>query len=143
MRALLFSALLLTLFSCSKDPVQVQQETPVNKTIAFAVFTSKDYNDAFYDNAFAEVRLSIGKINLKNNTTEIIWDTTYNFRQFKQYPKLDQKIHLEKVVSHFENAEVLQTSTVVRYNFNGNLSMEAKGDPVQRYERYKLMTVSF
>lgn len=134
----------LLLAGCTKDPVpSVAPEIPVDKTIAFNVYAAKDYSDVFYDNALAEVRLSIGKINLKSNTTQIIWDTTYSFRPFKEYPQAAQMIHLEKVVPHYENSEVLQASTVVRYNVDGHPSMEAKGDPVQRNERYKLMTVSF
>jgi hypothetical protein len=134
----------LLLFSCKKNPVDPPvAEIPVTKTVAFNVYTAKDYSDAYYDNALAEVRLSIGKIGLKENKTEMIWDTTYSFRPFRQYPQAAQMIHLEKVVPHYESSEVLQTSAVVRYNFNGDLSMEAKGDPVQRGERFKLVTVSF
>lgn len=139
----LAAAAALLLLSCQKNPVDTPvAETPVTKTIAFQVFASKDYNEAFYDNSLAEIKLSIGKINLKSNTTEIIWDTTYSFRQFRQYPQAAQMIHLEKIVQHYENAEVLQTSAVVRYNVDGYPSMEAKGDPVQRGERFKLVTVS-
>ena len=141
---LLLAAIGFCLASCRKEPVApVKPETPVMKTIAFNVYAEKDYSDAFYDNALAEVRLSIGKISLKSNTTEIVWDTTYSFRQFKQYPQLAQKIIIEKKVQHYENSENLQVSTVVRYNFNGYMSMEAKGDPVLRNQNYKLSTVSF
>lgn len=138
------AAAALLLLSCRKDSIETPApETPVTKTVAFHVYASKDYSGAFYDNALAEIRLSIGKMNLKNNVTEVVWDTTYSFRQFNQYPQVAQMIQLEKAVPHFENAEVLQTSVVVRYNVNGILSMEAKGDPVQRYEKYKRVTVAF
>jgi hypothetical protein len=134
----------LVVSSCTKQPLEtVTPETPVTKKIAFEVYTQKDYSDAFYDNALAEVRLSIGKINYKDGKTTILWDTTYNFRQFKQYPQMVQKYTIEKTVEHYENSETLQVSTIVRYNFNGYLSMEAKGDPVLANQKYKLATVSF
>lgn len=140
----LAAAFALLLLSCKKYPVEKPvAEVPVTKTVAFNVYASKDYSDAFYDNSLAEVRLSIGTINLKDNTTQISWDTTFSFRQFKQYPQAFQMFHIEKMISHFENEEVLQTSAVVRYNVNGSPSMEAKGDPVQRGERFKLITVAF
>ena len=130
--------------SCSKDPfVNATPEVPVDKKVAFEVFTQKDYSEAFYDNALAEVHLSIAKTGFKDNKTTIVWDTTYNFRQFKYYPQLQQKISIEKNVQHYENSEELLLSTVVRYNFNGYLSMEAKGDPVLRNQKFKLATVSF
>jgi hypothetical protein len=134
----------LVVSSCTKQPVEtVTPETAVAKKIAFEVYTQKDYSDAFYNNALAEVKLSIGKINYKDSKTTVLWDTTYNFRQFKQYPQMGQKYIVEKMVDHYENSESLQVSTVVRYNFNGYLSMEAKGDPVLVNEKYKLATVSF
>ena len=145
-KPLLFIAVSLGLLlaACTKEPVApVAPEIPVAKTIAFNVYAAKDYSDAFYDNALAEVRLSVGKISLKENTTQIVWDTTYSFRPFKAYPLAAQMIHIEKLIPHYENSEVLQASTVVRYNVGGHPSMEAKGDPVQRNERYKLMTVAF
>jgi hypothetical protein len=129
--------------SCTKDPVVVPQETPVNKKIEFNVFTQHDYSNAVYDNALAEVHLSISKTSLKNNTTSIVWDTTYSFRQFRQYPQVDQKIKIEKNIEHYENSETLDVSSVVRYNFNGYMSMEAKGDPVLRNQTFKLATVTF
>ena len=113
------------------------------KTIAFNVYAEKDYSDAFYDNALAEVRLSIGKISLKSNTTEIVWDTTYSFRQFKQYPQVGQMIHIEKQVPHFENSELLRVGKVVRYNVGGSSSMEASGEDLHWFEKSKLVTVSF
>ena len=118
-------------------------EAPVTKKIDFEVYTQKDYSDAYYDNALAEVYLSIAKASYKDNKTTILWDTTYNFRQFKQYPQMAQKYIIEKTVEHYENSETLQVSTVVRYNFNGYRSMEAKGDPVLANQKYKLATVSF
>jgi hypothetical protein len=136
--------IILVASSCTKDPVVAPtQDRPVAKKIEFDVFASKDYNDPFYDNALAEVRLTISKSSLKNNTSTIVWDTTYNFRQFKQYPQMMQKIQIEKNVEHYENTELLRVSTVVRYNFNGYLSMEAKGEDVLRNQNFKLATVSF
>lgn len=83
--------------SCSKDPqVVVAQETPVTKKIAFEVYTQKDYSDIYYNNALAEIRLSIAKTSYKENKTTIVWDTTYSFRQFKQYPQMAQKYSIEK-----------------------------------------------
>ncbi|HTM93445.1 MAG TPA: hypothetical protein VL095_13575 [Flavisolibacter sp.] len=130
--------------SCTKQPpLTVTPETPVTKKIDFEVYTQKDYSDAYYDNALAEVRLSIAKASFKDDKTTIVWDTTFNFRQFKQYPQMAQKYTIEKTVDHYENSETLQVSTVVMYNFNGYRSMEAKGDPVLTNEKYKLAIVSF
>lgn len=146
MRKLLpvLTGILIIISSCTKQTAGiVAPEVPLAKKIVFEVYTQKDYTDAFYDHALAEVQLSIGKINYKDSKTTIIWDTTYNFRQFKQYPQDAQKYIIEKMVEHFENSESLQVSSVVRYNFNGHLYMEAKGDPVLTNEKYKLTTVSF
>ena len=130
--------------SCKKQPsLDAAPEMPVTKKIAFEVFTQKDYSDAFYDNALAEVHLSIAKTGYKDNKATVVWDTTYNLRQFRQYPQMPQKINIEKMVQHYENSETLLVSTIVRYNFNGYLSMEAKGEPVLRNQQFKLATVSF
>jgi hypothetical protein len=130
--------------SCTKQPpLAVVPEAPVTKKIDFEVYTQKDYSDAYYDNALAEVRLSIAKASYKDDKTTIVWDTTFNFRQFKQYPQMAQKYMIEKTVEHYENSETLQVFTVVMYNFNGYRSMEAKGDPVLANQKYKLATVSF
>ena len=130
--------------SCTKEPpVVAVPEVPVTKKIAFEVFTQKNYNDAFYDNALAEVHLSIAKTGYKDNTTTIVWDTTYSFRQFRHYPEIAQKIAIEKIVPHYESSELLHVSKVVRYSFNGYMSMEAAGEDVLRNQTYKLVTVSF
>ena len=134
----------LWLTSCKKDPVEVPlAETPVTKTITFNVYASKDYSDAFYDNALAEVHLEIGKISLKDNSIKTVWDTTYSFRQFKQYPQAAQMIRIEKAVPHFENSELLRVGKVVRYNVGGSPSMEASGEDLHWFEKTKLVTVSF
>jgi hypothetical protein len=138
------TAIAIIVSSCTKQPpLAVVPEAPVTKKIDFEVYTQKDYSDAFYDNALAEVRSSIAKISYKDDKTTIVWDTTYNFRQYKQYPQMAQKYTIEKTVDHYENSETLQVSTIVRYNFNGYVSMEAKGDPVLANQKYKLATVSF
>lgn len=130
--------------SCKKNPVEIPiAETPVTKTITFNVYTAKDYSDAFYDNAQAEVHLEIGKISLKDNSMKTVWDTTYSFRQFRQYPQAAQMIRIEKAVPHFENSELLRVGKVVRFNVGGASSMEASGEDLHWFEKSKLVTVSF
>lgn len=133
----------LMVSSCKKDAAVVPQETPVDKRIEFNVFTQHDYSNAVYNTALAEVRLSISKTNLKTSTTGIVWDTVFSFRQFRQYPRANQMIKLGKNVRHYENSETLDVSSVVRFNHNGYMSMEAKNDPVLQSETYKLAVVTF
>jgi hypothetical protein len=59
--------------------VYVNPERPVIKKIALKVFTEKDDNDAFYDNALAEVHLSIAKKGYKDNKTTVVWDAILQF----------------------------------------------------------------
>lgn len=136
----LLIAVVITVSSCTKHSVESKLEEPVTKTVSFEVYAAKDYNDPFYDNALAEVKLGIGVLNLKNNTTTVVWDTTFNFRQLKQYPQAAQKIIIDKTLQHLPNSELLQVSKTVRYNVNGTMSMESSGEGV--VSTSKLVTVS-
>ena len=127
--------------SCKKQPpLGINLEQPVTKSISFEVYAAKDYNDAFYDNALAEVKLGIGVINLKTNVATVVWDTTFNFRQLKQYPQVGQKILIDKTLQHLPNTELMHVSKTIRYNVNGYLSMESSGEGVT--STGKLVTVS-
>ena len=137
----LLFGVVVTASSCTKQPpLGINQEQPVTKTVSFEVYAAKDYNDAFYDNALAEVKLGIAVINLKTNVTTVVWDTTYNFRQLKQYPQIGQRILIDKTLQHLPNTELLHVSKTVRYNVNGYMSMESSGEGVTSTS--KLVTVS-
>jgi len=124
-------AIALIASSCTKQrPLATSPEKSVIKNVAFEVYAAKDYSEAFYDNSLAEIKLSIAILNLKNNTTTVAWDTTYDFRQLKQYPQIGQKIRIDKAVEHLENSELLHVSKTVRYNVNGQMSMDASGEGV-------------
>lgn len=136
----LFIGVVITASSCTKQPVENILEEPVTKSVSFEVYAAKDYNDPLYDNALAEITLGIGVLNLKNNTTTVVWDTTFNFRQLKQYPQAAQKIIIDKTLQHLPNSELLQVSKTVRYHVNGQMSMESSGEGVSSTS--KTLTVS-
>jgi len=126
-----FMAVILIASSCSKQPpFENRPEQSVTKKVAFEVYATKDYTDASYENALAEIKLSIAILNLRNNSTAVVWDTTYSFRQLKQYPQIAQKIRIDKTVQHLESSELLNLSKTVRYNVNGQLSIDASGEGV-------------
>ncbi len=127
----LLIAIVLISSSCTRQPpVEITPEQTVTKNVAFEVYAAKDYSDAFYNNALAEIKLGLAILNLKNNSTTVIWDTTYDFRQLRQYPQIDHKIRIDKLVQHLENSELLHVSKTVRYNINGQMSMESTGEGV-------------
>ena len=137
----LLIGVLVTTSSCTKQPpITERPEELVTKGVSFEVYAAKDYNDPFYDNALAEVKLGIGLTNLKTNITTVVWDTTFSFRQLRQYPQVAQKIIIDKTLQHLPNTELLQVSKTIRYNVNGYLSMEASGEGVTSTS--KLVTVS-
>jgi hypothetical protein len=137
----LFIGIVITTFSCTKQtPVANKPEQPVTKSVSFEVYAARDYNNPFYDNALAEVKLSVAILNLKTNTTTVVWDTTFNFKQLKQYPQIAQKITIDKTLQHLPNSELLHVSKTVRYNVNGSMSMESSGEGVSSTS--KLVTVS-
>jgi hypothetical protein len=132
---------IITASSCTKNPrVELKPEPTVTKAVSFEVFAARDYNEPSYDNALAEVKLSLAVLNLKNNTTTEAWDTTLNFRQLRQYPQIAQRIRIDRTLQHLESSEILHVSKVVRYNVNGLMSMEASGEGVTSTS--KLVTVS-
>jgi len=125
----LLIAVVLISSSCTKhSPVETRPEQAITKNVAFEIYSARDYHDAFYDNALAEIKLAITILNLKNNSTTVVWDTTYDFRQLNQYPQVGQKIRIDKIVQHLENSELLHVSKTVRYNINGQMSMESSGE---------------
>jgi len=127
--------------SCTKQPlIEGKLEEPVTTSLSFEVYAARDYNDVYYDNSLAEVRLGIGVINLKTNITTVVWDTSFSFRQLKQYPQIAQKTLISKMIQHLPNSELLNVSKAVRYNVNGYMSMESSGESVTSTS--KLVSVS-
>ena len=70
----LMIALVVTAFCCTKQPAENRLEAPLTKSVSFEEYAAKGYNDPLYDNGFAEVGLGISIMNLKNNTTSVVWD---------------------------------------------------------------------
>jgi hypothetical protein len=127
----LLVGVVITASSCTRQPpIENRPEVIVTKAVSFEVFAARDYNEPFYDNALAEVKLSVAVMNLKNNTTTVAWDTTFNFRKLKQYPQPAQRITIEKTLQHLHASELLHVSKIVRYNVNGVMSTQASGEGV-------------
>ena len=139
---LLFVLTMCLLASCKKSQ-EIAEESQVQKSIFFELFTEKDYSDSFYENAFAEVHLQISKTNIQTNQSSMVWDTTYSFRNFSQYPQIEQKIALQKQVQLYDSKEQLTVGSVVRYKFNGYISMEARSEDWYKGSNSKTFTVSF
>lgn len=107
--------LLLLLAACHKANDAVLAEQPVIKKIEFHVHAGQQYTGPYYNNSTADVKLAVYKINYRNGQSELMWDTTYALRPLANYPRLPQKMLVEKSWDVLESKEKLQVQYTIRY----------------------------
>lgn len=129
--ALLFSALLSLMVSCSRDNSLPAPAPPaVTKTVVVSFAQDKDYSAPIFDGVEAELRLSIARVNKQSGATVVLWDTLLPYRPLRQYPAMHQPWRMTKQVSVQEDhRESITASYSIRYRDALNQqSMRATND---------------
>jgi hypothetical protein len=83
----------ITLTACKKTvskPVVVEPE--VTKTAVWTITPNADYNQSYYNNASAEIKLAIARQLQNPYREEVIWDTTFQRRPMSQYIQLNSYV---------------------------------------------------
>ena len=89
MKNLILSILVITIVvSCTKEKVETNNTVAVSKTIEFRIIPAADYNDPYYDNSTAEVRLQVYKQFSDPFSIEMIWDTVIIKQPLKNYMQM-------------------------------------------------------
>jgi hypothetical protein len=117
-------SLLLLLAGCAVFQKRISEilhpEQPVSKSISFAVNTDENYSSIVYNDAFAQLRITVTKI--RGNQRAMVWDTIYNPQKLQDYSFLknamSKEIIINNVLESKENLEVLYTLT---YYSKGNV----------------------
>lgn len=130
MRKLVPVFIVVALLSCSKKNHEPVPENPVTKKIEYHIFAAKDYSSPVYAKIKADLRLQIRKINFKTGETQLLWDSVFITRNITDFPQYVNKIIVEKFYAVYESKEKLNGSYSVKYDDDGYISQEAKGNDV-------------
>lgn len=98
-----FLTLVLFLAACKKEEIPTQQkDTPVTKTVEYAIGRSDDYASAYYDDVSAEIRATIYLSDYNTSASIQVWDTVINVASIKTYTPLAQPTLVTKSITNPE-----------------------------------------
>src|SRR4030095_452188 len=95
-------SLLLLLAGCAVIQKRISDilhpEQPVSKSISFAVNTDENYSSIVYNDAFAQLRITVTKI--RGNQRAMVWDTIYNPQKLQDYSFLKNAMSKEIIINN-------------------------------------------
>lgn len=118
----------LTLLSaCSLDEdVAPPAKDKMEHRIEFSIAKAKEYNESIYDEAKAELNLTISIEDLRNGSNTILWDTVFSLRHLREFPAPDAPLVIKKDISRIAAAhEALRLSNSTRYFDRNNTTWAA------------------
>ncbi|MEP7318733.1 MAG: hypothetical protein ABI921_08320 [Panacibacter sp.] len=120
-RLLWLPILLLVTGAAIYRPVKetLSKQAPVSQSISFAVYKGNNYTSEVYNNTSAQIHITVEKVSGNNRSK--VWDKTFDAKQLKQYPSIEnalsQKVTVPNVLNKKEHLEVTYTLT---YNSKGS-----------------------
>ena len=102
----------------SKSIKEAMTLRPVDKNISFAVYKGTAYASPVYNNTSAQLHVSIEKVKGIKHTK--VWSKTFDGRQLKQYPSLEQAMLQTVKVPNVEADEQMEITYIITYNSGGS-----------------------
>ncbi|MGZ5255394.1 MAG: hypothetical protein ACXWV4_13380 [Flavitalea sp.] len=124
-KSFLAASALLIFGSCEKKQDIIIWE-PVDKTVTYKIFASKDYSPEQYDNTWHTVNLVVRAINLKSGTPTVIWDTIIGPNDLQLFPKFGDTITIQRTFTMIEEVEKINAAAGVSYNQNGQVQQNGQ-----------------
>ena len=114
------AAFILGLGIVGYTPVkEAMTETPVDKKVILAIFKENDYTSEAYDFTYAQIHLTVEKVNGSNST--IALDTTYDGQLLRDYPEAaNAQLQEVTIPNVFAKKEKVQVKYVLTYYSNGS-----------------------
>jgi hypothetical protein len=120
--------LALTLLSaCNPDEdVAPPANDNMEHRIEFSIAKAKEYNEPIYDEAKAELNLTISVEDLRNGSNTILWDTVFSLRHLREFPAPAAPLVIKKDISRIAAThEALRLSNSTRYFDRNNSTWAA------------------
>jgi len=109
-----------------KPVKEATQPKLVNKNISFAVYKNSSYASGAYNNTFAQVHITVEKVNNRGQHT-VVWDKMLDAKCLSQYPSVENALQ-QKITVH--NVNEKKEKLVVYYT----LTYNSKGSELQMQE---------
>ena len=94
-------------------------EKPVDKKVILAIYKENDYTSEAYDFTYAQIHLTVEKVNGSNRIIEL--DTTFGGQLLRDYPEAENAQLQEVTIPNvFANKEKVQVKYVLTYYSNGS-----------------------
>lgn len=98
-------SVIIALSACKKNEIEPLVLEPVfTKTAVFTITPAADYTQPFFNNATAEIKLTVAKQLLNPYREVIIWDTTFQRRPLAQFMPLSPYV-VTKTFSGIKDSE--------------------------------------
>jgi hypothetical protein len=120
--------LALTLLSaCNpEEDVLPPANDKMEHRIEFSIAKAKEYSEPIYDEAKAELNLTISVEDLRDGSNTVLWDTVFSLRQLREFPAPDAPLVIKKGISRTAAAhQVLRLSNSARYFDRNNTTWAA------------------
>jgi hypothetical protein len=93
-------------------------EHPLEKSIAFTMYSNNSYTAQAYKNAMAQPRILIYKV--KAGIKTVVWDKTYDFKYLRDYSTLHNRMFETVVINNVNSRETLEVRYVLTYYADGS-----------------------
>jgi hypothetical protein len=130
-KSLLAASALLIFVSCEKEEDIVIWQ-PVDKTITYKIFPSKDYSDQQYADVSHTIRLSVLAIDWKTANQTVIWDTVIGPNSIQQFPQFRDTITIRRTFTMIEEVEKINAAAYVTYNKGGLVNSEGQSSDLPK-----------
>jgi hypothetical protein len=92
----------------------------VNENVSLVVYKSADYTSTAYNNASAQLHVTIEKVNPAGENT-IVWDKTFDAKYLSQYPSVEDAIKQNVEINNIRaKNEYLVVKYDIIYNSQGS-----------------------
>jgi hypothetical protein len=119
---------LIVIAAAMSRPVkEAMTKKAVDKNISFVVYKGVDYASSAYNNTSAQLHVTVEKVNGVKHTQ--VWSKTFDARQVKRYPSLEQATLQTVKVPKVAGEEYLEITYTITYNSGGS-KLQMQSDTV-------------
>jgi hypothetical protein len=136
----------LTVIGCVNSKINDPQPHVklTNKSVAFNVFTDRDFSDARWSDAKVQIKLGISRIRQNPYEEKTEFDTTFAWIEFKDIPDAMRKIQVEKKIKSINaDREAISVSYAYTTSIDGYIKSSGKNEFINKWEAKKEIDIHF
>jgi hypothetical protein len=138
--AISIAAILLMSFN-SKVASILHHEKTVSKNIAVTVSTNNNYASEIYNDAYAQITITITKISASKKV--IVWQKNFEAAQLKTYAALSNSALQHITVGNIINTkEKLEVTCDITYNNNGSILRTVSATEIKPAENNRKLFIN-